>query len=129
MADQSQPNLYVLNAPGLHVTYSTGGLDGRPHLTYQDTRVILQFSGKEIQREETALGIQITVTTVHTVDTGSTAFTVVLPRIKLLRGQPAHVSTIGITTLHRVAIITHLHGQLDTYQVHSISGSASLVEF
>ena len=32
------PDLYTLHGGGLHVSYSTTGIDGKPHFTYQDAQ-------------------------------------------------------------------------------------------
>jgi hypothetical protein len=128
VADEPAPNLFALNAPGLHVTYSSSSVDGRPRLTYQDTHTTLEFSGDEIRHEETELGVQVTVSTVRTVDTGSTTFSLILPRVRLFNDQPAQIQAIGVRTIHRLAIATPMHGQLDNYQVRTLSGTASFVE-
>lgn len=61
-------------------------------------------------------------------DTGSTSFSFLIPRTTLQNGQPVHIRTAGITALHRLTVDTPAHGQLDTYQLHRLTGTASFVE-
>jgi hypothetical protein len=125
-----EPNHYALTGHGpLQVVYASTGLAGQPQLTYQDLQLSLQFSGGDIRRVESDVGTLVSVTIIKTVDTGSTSFSVLIPRVTLQNGQPAHIRTAGVTTLHRLTVDTPAHGQLDTYQLHYLSGTASVVEF
>lgn len=126
-----EPNHYALSGPGpLLVIYATTGLGGKPQLTYHDPQRTIQFSGEKVRRLDSGdVGALVSVTTVQTEDTGSTSFSVLIPRVTLQNGQPAHIQTLGVTTVHRLTIDTPpAHGQLDTYQVHHLSGTASVVE-
>ena len=38
-------NMFSLTGGGLHVSYSTSGIDGKPHFSYQDATRSLSFSG------------------------------------------------------------------------------------
>jgi hypothetical protein len=69
------------------------------------------------------------VTIVLTPDSGSTDFTLFIPRINLRLFETVHISTIGVTTLRRFSIIGPPHGQDDFYTSHKLSGTASFVEF
>jgi hypothetical protein len=73
-------------------------------------------------------GTLVSVTIVKTVDTGSTSFSLIIPRVTLQNGQPAHIRTMGVIALHRLTVDTPIHGQLDTYHLHHLSGTASVVE-
>lgn len=129
MAEQ-EPNHYAFSGPGpLHVIFDSSGLGGVPQLTYQDPQRSLQFSGGDIQQVNSEAGVLISVTIGRSVDTGSTSFSILIPRTTLQNGQPAHIRTAGITALHRLTVDTPAHGQLDTYQLHHLSGTASFVEF
>ncbi len=37
-------NMFTLAGGGLHVSYSTSGIDGKPHMTYQDRHALAQLS-------------------------------------------------------------------------------------
>ena len=52
-----EPNLYVLSGGGIHVTYSTTGINGQPHLTYSSPSINHTFTGTQIQTEQSPLGI------------------------------------------------------------------------
>jgi hypothetical protein len=126
-----QPNFYSLSGGGLHVTYSTSGISGQPHLHYASPFLTRNFTGNEIHSAPSPLGTLVTVTIQMTVDSGSTSFTLLVPRVNL--NGPAdsvHIVTEGITTHHRFSVFQGaMHGQLDTYSVTALSGNASHVEF
>jgi len=66
----------------------------------------------------------------QTVDSGSTTFTVLIPRINLNQGEALAITTQGITTHHRFSIFPPaMHGQLDTYGVTTLTGTAQHVLF
>jgi hypothetical protein len=125
-----QPNLYDLSGGGLHVTYTTSGIDGKPHFTYHSATQTLNFAGDQIQTNSSPLGALVTVIIFRTVDSGSTSFTLLVPRVNLNSGEHLHIVTEGITTLHRFSVIPALmHGQLDRYTVYALQGTASRVVF
>lgn len=130
----NEPNFYQVHGHvhggQLTVTYSTSGFDGKPHFTYQDAFLTLQFTGNEITRESTELGTLVSVFIVRTIDAGSTTFTLLVPRVNLDQGHHAPIETEGITTVHRFSIFPQAdHGQTDLYSVTRLTGTARLVEF
>ena len=70
-----QPNLYELSGNGIHVTYSTTSITGKPLFNYHDSFQTRNFSGDEIQTVDTILGQLVSVFLVRTIDSGSTSFT------------------------------------------------------
>jgi len=126
-----QPNFYAVSGGGLHVTYSTTSINGQPHVSYVSPFVSHNFSGSQITTSPSPLGTLVTVTIQMTVDSGSTSFTLLVPRVNL--GGPADhvpIDTQGITTHHRFSVFQGaMHGQLDTYAVQELTGTASHVEF
>jgi hypothetical protein len=50
----AEPNRYDLSGEHIHITYSTTGVDGKPHFTYQDQQQTLNFSGGHIRTVQTA---------------------------------------------------------------------------
>ena len=124
-----QPTVWNLSntATGLQVSYSVAG----PQLHYHQGSVIQDFTGKDIRVAEVPdLGTLVSVTTHMTVDSGSTTFTLLLPRVNL-PAPPAlpaavPVTTDGITTLHRFSTVLALqHGQQEFYTVTPLQGTAS----
>ncbi|HEU5393124.1 MAG TPA: hypothetical protein VFV73_45320 [Streptosporangiaceae bacterium] len=123
------PNLFSLSGGGLTVSLALSGFDGKPHFSYQDSHQSLNFSGDDITIEETALATLVTVTLVRTPDFGDTTFTLLVPGINLLGATSHVIHTVGITTMHRTTIAGLGHGQLTTYHVTRLSGSAAQVQF
>jgi hypothetical protein len=124
-------NMFSLSGGGLHVSYSTSGIDGKPHFSYQDPVRSLSFSGDEIRKVECDLGTVVSVTIMRTIDAGSTSFSLLVPRVNL----PAPFSNVairtdGITTHHAFSIIPAFNqGQRDFYEVTPLHGTASNVVF
>jgi hypothetical protein len=87
-------------------------------------------TGSEIRVVEAPdLGTLVSVTILLTVGSGSTTFTVLLPRVNL-PAPPAlpalvPVATEGITTVHRFSVFPPLlHGQQEFYTVTPLQGTA-----
>jgi hypothetical protein len=66
------------------------------------------------------------VTIRRTIDTGSTSFTLVVPRVRLAAGQTeSDVEVVGITTRHRFSVVHRFNlGQLDEYGEVTLKGTA-----
>jgi hypothetical protein len=124
------PNLYQLHGSHLSITYSTTGIDGKPHLAYHDAVRLLHFTGDQIRSVTTEIGTLVTVTILLTVDAGSTTFTLLVPHVNLDQTNQAHISTEGITTRHRFSIFPLADlGQTQVYTVTPLTGTARLVTF
>ena len=84
----------------------------------------------EVSRIEVAdFGTLVSVTIFLSVDSGSTTFTVLLPRVNLppAPALPAFVpvATDGITTVHHFSLLpVFQHGQQDTYTITALRGEA-----
>jgi hypothetical protein len=130
-AQLALPDLYELHGGGISVTYHPLFVGGVPALTYQDAHRTLHFRGDQIRKVEVPdLGTVISVTLVMTVDTGSTTFSLLLPRVSLpgQTGASTHISTEGITTVHRLSPVPAMNiGQRDVYTCTPLHGTASLV--
>ena len=61
------PNLYQLSGKHLNITYSTTGIDGKPHFSYQDLQQTLSFTGDQIRGVVTEIGTLVSVTIRMTV--------------------------------------------------------------
>ena len=132
------PNLWSLSGGGIHVrfwTFTLGPIrqgDEPPHLTYHDSHRTLSFHGDEIRSVDVRdLGTVVSVTIVLTVDTGSTTFTLLLPRVNIASQGPltsVPVSTEGITTVHAGPFGPPFgHAQEEFYTVTSLTGTAAFV--
>jgi hypothetical protein len=122
-----QPTIWLLSGDGIHVRYTTAV----PHLHYHQGTVVHEFTGPEIRVVETPdLHTLVSVTLQLTVDSGSTTFTLLLPRVNL-PGPPAlpafvPVVTDGISTVHHLSLVPGLqHGQQDFYTVTRMTGTAA----
>jgi len=127
-----EANLYSLAGGGLHVSFSTTSLSGRPLLTYQDPQRSLSFTGDDIGIAEVPLlGRTVSVTLSANPDLGSTTFSLLLPLVRVdLSGASGGVPvrTTGITTHHKTGIAPGLNfGQQDFYTTAALRGSASHV--
>ena len=126
------PTHYDLSGRNIHISYSTTGVDGRPHFTYQDLQQTRSFSGDQIRRVETEVATIVSVTFAPSVDFGGHTFSVLIPRVNLPAGPGAreNVQTYGITTLHRFAIPPlPTTGQRDFFTITRLNGTASQVVF
>lgn len=125
------PNLYQLSGHHLHVTYSPSGIDGKPSMTYQDTHESKSFKGDQIRTVECDLGILVSVTLRLTVDVGSTTLSVLIPRMRISPVSVAAVHTECIVTVHSTPFAppAAVQGQLDTYTVTSLRGTAQAVSY
>ena len=123
--------MFNVSGGGLHVSYSTSGIDGKPHMSYQDAMRSLSFTGDEIRKVECDLGTVVSVTIVRTVDFGLTSFSLLVPRVNLSAPfGSVSICTEGITTHHAFSIVPALNrGQRDFYHVTPLQGTASNVVF
>jgi hypothetical protein len=123
-------NRYDLQGGDIKVTYGSAGVDSKPYLYYSDSSLSRNFAGDEIRViQENDVGTLVSVSIHMTVDTGSTSFTILIPRIKTADGQsvPTNIITIGVTTVHRFSVVpAFMMGQIDCYATVTLSGTASV---
>jgi hypothetical protein len=125
------PDRYDLSGYGITVSYIPSDLDGQPTFTYEDDQRALTFRGHEIRRVEVPdLGTVVSVTLVMSVDSGSTTFSVLLPRVIGVPHQYAasvSLKTEGISAIHTLfSDPTPTQGQGDIYTVTRLRGVASV---
>jgi hypothetical protein len=99
-------------------------------LYYNGPQGVKDFTGPQIRQVEVPdLGTLVSVTIVLTPDSGSTTFTLLLPRVNL-PAPPAlpvavPVTTEGITTAHHFSLAPAFnHGQQEFYTVTRLHGTA-----
>jgi hypothetical protein len=125
-----QPNHYVLSGGGISITYSTSGFDGKPHFSYHSSFISKTFTGDEIRVVQNDLGTLVSIAIMQTTDSGSTSFTLLVPRVNINPGESVNITTEGVTTHHRFSVVAALlHGQIDTYSIQQLNGSANHVIF
>jgi hypothetical protein len=124
----TEPNLYEVHGHGIHVTYSTSSISGKPLFNYHDAVRTKNFSGDEIQVQESMIGKLVSVFLLRTIDGPSTSFTLLVPTVRLPASEITNISTEGITTLHKFSIFPPV-GQTELYTVHPLHGTARFVKF
>lgn len=125
------PNLYHLSGQHVHLTYSPSSVDGKPTMTYQDSHQSKSFKGDEIRKIECDLGTLVSVTLRITPDVGSTTLSVFIPRMRITPVSVASVHTDCVTTVHSMPFAPPqaVQGQLDSYTVTTLHGTAQAVAF
>jgi hypothetical protein len=126
MANQS--NSYQLSGGGIHVSYTTTSISGKPLFSYHDTHQFKSFSGDQIRTAATDIGTLVTVVLHLTIDAGSTTFSLLLPHVNLPASNSAHITAEGITTLQRFSLPPPV-GQTQLYTVRSLQGTAAFLVF
>jgi hypothetical protein len=131
-AQVTRPNQFRLGGGGISVTYFSPVFGptspkAADRLLYQDAERHLVFIGKEIRKVDVEdLGTIVSVTTVHTVDVGSTSFSLILPHVNLPGpSSTVNIETKAITTVHRALAALLGHPQVETYTVTCLTGVAS----
>lgn len=124
------PNFYQVSGDGITVTYSTSSFLGGPHFQYQQGTINRTFSGSEIQVTDVPLlGTVVSVLISLTVDSGSTSFSLLIPRVNLGTSMAVDITTLGISTEHKFSIVGPIAPQSDLYTPHVMTGKARMVFF
>jgi hypothetical protein len=124
------PNSYRFEGGKVKVTWTTSSLNGKPHLSFTDGEQTLSFVGADIRVVDCDAGKLVSVTIRKTVDSGSTSFTLLVPRVNLKRGAPSPIQTSGVIAIHRFSPVPAMNlGQLDEYNVIELKGEAESVKF
>jgi hypothetical protein len=127
LAATTPASVFDLSGDGLHVTYTSTGPDGQPHLRFTSPTLTLGFTGTEIRTVAAPdLGTLVSVTIRRTVDSGSTSFTLVVPPVVLdSPDATAPVQVLGITTVHPFSVVRRFRlGQLAAYSEVTLTGTA-----
>lgn len=124
-------NLFDIAAP-IRINYSRSSITGVPLLSYKDAELDLNFQGDDITRIQTSMGELVTVALETIPDAFTRTFTLVVPAIRVVRGEQAEFNTLAIETSDRSGAFVPppgAAGVLQTYQVYQLRGSAQHVEF
>jgi len=125
-------NLFDITGP-IRINYSSSSIKaGVPLVSYNDADLDRNFQDDEITRIPTALGELVTVTLDNVVDAFTRTFTLVVPSIRLPRGQEVEFTTLGVETSDRSGAFVPPPGPsgvLQTYQVYQLRGTAQQVQF
>lgn len=130
MAQELQePNLYELVCGDRRVTYSTSSIVGQPQFSFTDADGQRTFSGDEIDVLDTAIGSLVAVTLEAAPDLHVISLTVVLPGIRMSRGEEVSFTTLGVITTAKTTIAGPPPGVGHTYDPLTFDGTAQLVDF
>jgi len=126
-----QPNRFVLHSSDgkTKVDYETTSFVGQPtfNLT-QGGGPIRHFAGSQIRTVNTEIGTLVSVTTLLTVDTGSTSFSVLIPAITLTSvSDHKSFNTEAIVTTHTGPNSVPVTGVHETYHFIPMKGEANFV--
>jgi hypothetical protein len=123
-----QPTLYDLSGKGIHVSFTTANIAGKPVFSYHDAHQTKTFTGDEIKIETTVIGRDG-----HGVPAADhrwtfDVFLCAASRRAVAAVQHRQYHGRGITTLHRSSIIGPPIGQIESYAVQPLEGTARFVE-
>jgi hypothetical protein len=121
-----EANLYELRSGTLRLTYTARDFAGRPQLSYNDGKSSRTYTGDQIQQEETALGLLLSVADVA-VDFITQRFTLVIPKVLVELGKPEKVATFVVFENGGRIPAPIQPGQAETYSVKNLRGTASLI--
>jgi hypothetical protein len=120
------PNVFELRSGTLSVSYTRRGADGLPHVDYADGSGEQHFAGAEVRTAGSELGDLVSVTIRRTIDSGSTALTLVVPVVNLESpGESLPVNVLSVTTVHRFSPVPRFNrGQMQTGMPAMLNGTA-----
>jgi hypothetical protein len=126
-----EANQLTITGP-IVIIYATTSFTGEPRFSYKDAELDVNFSGDDITRQDTALGELVTVTLedLVPVDGPRRTFTLLVPKIRLNRGDQVSFDTLGIETIESLArFVPPSPRVLLTYRSHQLQGVAELIDF
>jgi hypothetical protein len=128
-----EANDFKLGNNDTQIYYLVESFIGKPQLIYKTPKLDLQFEGEEIRVLETEIGKLVTVTVERppNPDVGGEVITItlLLPVINLSANFEISIQTEAVLTtkLQQGFINNPPEGQLQTYEILSLAGTASLV--
>jgi hypothetical protein len=128
--EPNQPNHFELAGGYTQITYDTTSITGQALFHYQDQERDLNFTGDDISSQDTDIGTLVTVTLEVIPDLHTLTLTLLVPQINLPDGNESPFSTLAILTTHHTSIggPRLVEGPLQTYEVVTLQGTASLVQ-
>lgn len=131
-APQTEPNRFELRLGGTTIVYTTSSIAGPPQLSYDNGGETRNFSGDEIETEETGLGTLVTVTLRFIADLQKDTLSLLLPEIHLPASGSSDFTAIVLWTTHRTSIggPGPVEGPIQVYTcVKTFHGTAQQVSF
>ncbi|MGH3693766.1 MAG: hypothetical protein ACRDRX_07205 [Pseudonocardiaceae bacterium] len=130
-AQLGEANDFRITGP-IVISYSRTSFTGEPRFSYKDGELDFNFSGKDIAQQDTPLGEIVTVTLedLVPVDGPRRTFTLLVPAIRMRRGEEISFDTLGIETITSSGRFAPPSPRvLQTYRSHQLQGVAMLVDF
>jgi hypothetical protein len=122
-------NLFELRLGRSSIGYTESNVAGEPVVTYDDGSTTRSFTGAEVRREQTELGVLVTVTLEVIPDLETKLLTLVLPQVLVDSGSPERLTVLVVFSRIESSIAgLPLHaGPVQTYDVKIFDGTASFV--
>lgn len=129
--NNQKPNLYELQGSGVTISYTPAGLGGVAQLNFKDKEQDLVFRKDQVRRDETAIGVLVTVGLKLVPDFESEFVSVLIPAANLPNGEDTAIETLAVYTAEAGGIVgpVLVRGQVQTYRTVALKGKARLVEF
>lgn len=127
-----QANLFSLGNNSIKISYAASSLDGKPQLSYQKGQTVLHFRGSQIRAKQTEIGTLLSVTLKSSPDLKTIVFSILLPQVNVpANAADVQVNVKGIETTNKTTIggPNLVKGQVQTYKVYSLKGTAQSVLF
>jgi hypothetical protein len=124
-------NHYELKDDRVRVTYSTSGIDGQPHLTYDaESGEASSFAGTAIRSSRSDIGNLVHVILEDVPDESTRILTLVTPDVNVVAGE-AECTAVIIETVTRTSIggPRLVQGAIHSYTAREIRGLARFVQF
>lgn len=128
----SQANLFSLHNTSLKISYSASSLDGKPQLSYKKGATTLHFRGSQIRVKQTEIGTLLTVTLKSVPDLRTITFSLLMPLVNVPDNDPTvsvNIKAIETTSKTTIAGPNGVKGQVQTYKLYSLKGTAQSVLF
>lgn len=125
-----QANLFELKNATYKITYSSSSLDGKPQLSYKKgTASPRTFRGSQIRQKLTELGTLVTVTLKSVPDSRTVVFSLLVPQVNVSGETKVNVKAVETTIRTSIGGPNLVKGQVQTYKVYSLGGTAKHVFF
>lgn len=130
MADTlGEPNLFDLSGEYTQINYATSSIAGQPQFSYTGPQGDTRVEGEGIETLDTALGTEVTIEILAEPDNRRVTLTVLLPEIRIARGEELAFNSAAVFTTTLSTIAGPPPGVVQSYEVVLLDGVAQLVDF
>lgn len=127
--EQLKPNRFELQGYDTQISY-TIDLSGQPLFSYSDRNQSRDFSGSEIQEEETKFGRAVTVFLENNeADQGIETVTLLLPTVQLTQDtRELPIQTLAVLSKLSIFVNPANPAQLQSYNTVYLHGTAQFIQ-